>query len=289
MTDVEPDEPYLGGIVPPASWGGDVLAALSVLSTELGENRAHVAELRGHLQDTLTKLGALHGQVTTLTSVSDEVTALAQAVAQLLDQGAPEGPPRPVDLAHVTGKERRDVLQGLATWVRDVLFPGWPWTQSRLRPCWLYHPEIVNGLLWVRCAYLTAYEHPGGRAHHAADFHHWLHEVMTAAAERTAHCPLPDDDGHPRPPAPRDDLDEVERAARRADLAEIHRLVRLAKSVHAGEEGMIEARSQAHELLVQFGVDQAEYHAYVLQLGADKRERDEERRRRERAERRTDA
>jgi hypothetical protein len=261
-------EPYLGDIPAPADNPGGVMAAITVLSTELGETRAEtraeLGELRAHLGDTLARLTTVQSQLPPLAS---EVTALAANVAELLDQGPPESPPQPVDLAHIPVDERRQVLADLAVWVRDTLVPGWPWVQERLRGCWPLHADIVNGLLWVRCAYQTAYDHKAGRAHHAADFHHWLREVIAAAAEETESCPASNDDRpHLLPPIPRDDGTAAAEAARLAELAEIHQYVPIAQSQNAAPETVQRARQESARLLQQYDISREEYLEYAKRL-----------------------
>lgn len=267
------DEPYLGDLGPAGENNGqaEVLAALSVLSTELGENRAHVAELRAHLDDVLKTLTDLQGKAAGAESLSTEVTALADTVAQLVELGVAPRPPKPVDLAHIAAEDRDTTLGELVEWVREVLFTGWPWTASRLRSCWLLHPDLVNAMLWLQTAYLTAYKHVDRRAHNAADFHHWLEEAMQWADERTAKCPRSAAEGHhPVPLPPRDDLAVLAEVARRDTLAEIHRQMQIVNAPEAPEDARVAARAVVSELTQV--VSEEDYRRYVIAVELSKAE-----------------
>lgn len=265
------DEPYLGDLAAAAAGNGDgqVLAALAVLSSELGETRAHVDELRQHLDSVLAELGRLRDQAAIPSALADEVTALAEAVQELTDTGG-SGPPKPLDLAHVPAEEMQRVLGELVEWVRETLFRGWPWTQTRLRECWLLHPELVNAMLWIRTAYLTAYQHKDRRVHHAADFHHWLEETMRLAAEHTKDCPRRGTaTPHVVPLPPRDDVPMLGEIEKLELLAQMHRQMQIANAEDVPEHARQAAREVVAELTDHVSKD--DFRRYVEALDHTKR------------------
>ena len=60
-----------------------------------------------------------------------------------------------------------DILTRLAQWVAGVYLR---YPDARLPDCWLWHPEVVEELLWLHQAWLAAYAE-GARVTAAADWH----------------------------------------------------------------------------------------------------------------------
>ncbi|MFF0526602.1 hypothetical protein ACFYTC_48620 [Actinomadura nitritigenes] len=242
---------------------GQVLSALAILSAEQGETRAHLAELRDHLGDVLEQVGNLDKLVSDVPILAGRLASLTDAVDQLLREPS-DSKTRPVDLAHVPRDERREVLGELVTWVRDVLFAGWPWTQDALRPCWLQHPDLVNGMLWLRAAYSAAYDMPKAQPHAAADFHRWLDDVMDRAAGRTEHCPAAKSpELHQVPLSPRDDAPGLDALERREVCAELYRLARIRKEAGHSAEDVEAAARHSRQLIAETGITEADYNQYA--------------------------
>ncbi|MER6816441.1 hypothetical protein ABT299_44870 [Spirillospora sp. NPDC000708] len=280
-----PEQEYLGGLGAAgatsgsgsgadSSGGGDfaaVLSALSVVSTEVGETRAHLTELRDHFGESLAELGELSGRIDKLSALAAQVAILSDRVKALTESGGGTGEDldaRPVDLAHIDPDDLPDVLGGLVAWVREVVFVGWPWTQQSLRGCWLQHPDLINAMLWLRTAYRAAYDDENARPHAAADWHRWLDDVMTTAERRTRGCPHPaQDKPHAVPLPPRDDLPELEHLTRRDVLAEIHRL-NLRRQPGAGypAAAVEDAQQRILALMDRHGVNHDDYNQYLYAL-----------------------
>ena len=271
MTD---DDAYLGDIARPASPSeqqkeeetpGGVMPALTVLAGDIGELRAELREFREQLADVLATVDQLGSRVAALSTLESKVHALTDAVDLLLGQGDADAV-RPVDLAHLTHENRGQVLADLVHWVRDVVFTGWPWTQERLRPCWLHHPDLINRMLWLRAAYSAAYDQPKARPHAAADWHRWLDDVMAHADRHTADCPSPEEHAAPLPP--RDDLAVLSAVQqhRRAVLTEITQLMQV--TTHAGYPAdQVRAAQQRMKALIDaHGITEEEYNAFVHTL-----------------------
>lgn len=267
---------YLGDLGQASSTGpgnadpgpGQVLSALTILSAEQGETRAHLAELRDHLGDVLDQVAKLDRLIADVPLLAGRLSTLTDAVDQLIRQ-QDDSPLRPMDLAHIPPDERREVLGELVRWVRDVLFVGWPWTQDALAACWLEHPDLINGMLWLRAAYAVAYESSKARPHAVADFHRWLDDVMDRAAGRTEHCPAPhSQELHHVPLPPRDDTPVLDALERREVCAELRRLAQISEKNGHSAEDIEAARQRTRQLVAETGVTEADYKQYARALKA---------------------
>jgi len=257
---------------------GELLNAAAAL-VDVGALRREVAEVRTQVDQAATDLqglaalpGAvsdLHDRVERIGELAGEVQDLADVVERLAEE--PTDQPRVIDLAHIAPDERAHRLTELAEWLRDVVYPGWPWVQERLRPCWILHPGIVNDVLYLRAAYTAAYEDPAGRAHHAADWRRWLIEVTLDVEETTRSCPQPgsgewDPARHSVALPPRDDTDVVAIADRTRLLAQIHTL--LEQADQPGRDPMLaeQARQRVRDLLTEHHISEDEYQRYTQAL-----------------------
>lgn len=273
----DPVEEYLGDqgrSAGGASELGRVLSGVAVVGAEVGELREKVArltaqldpvrtrlaELTDHTVDT-ARLGELHRKVDALAALADQVADLSDAVAALADNDQGDAL-RPVDWAHLPPGEQGEVLQELVEWVRDVLFVGWPSARPVIRPCWPQHTELLNAMLWLRCAYQTTYDNPHGRAHHAADFHRTLREVLERCQILTEHCPPPGAGVHVVPIPPRDDSPALAAAARTAAIGQIYDLNRHATNDQAPPDAREQALARANELWTAYRIRREEYEAY---------------------------
>jgi hypothetical protein len=100
-----------------------------------------------------------------LHTLPGRVDDLANLVQQLTDTLAAENPagkpsqmapswldfdPDSVDEGHAAG----EMLTMLAGWVTGVYLR---YSDARLPDCWLWHPDVVEELLWLHAAWLSAY------------------------------------------------------------------------------------------------------------------------------------
>lgn len=243
------------------------------LRAGLGDVRDRVAHTRTGLDELRADLGTLPAgfaelgaRVDELAVLGEQVTRLASSVEKLLTQDPAGGACRPVNLTQVPADERPACLENLASWLRDVLFTGWPWAQELLRPCWPQHPGIVQDLLLLRSAYACAYEDADARAHHGADFRRWLHEIAAASEETTRDCAQPGTPGwaqHSVPLPARDDTAMATASSRTAVIAQVYALIVQGNDERLDQDLRDQALVRADALCNQHGIEQAEYLAYA--------------------------
>jgi hypothetical protein len=111
-----------------------------------------------------------------LAGVPTRVDDLARTVAQLADalSAAPPRPgptPAPSWLAAAADRDATSaLLEGLCGWLQRV-FLRYPDGAALLPECWLWHPDVVEELLWLQHAWLAAYEAKGASVQLAGDWH----------------------------------------------------------------------------------------------------------------------
>lgn len=146
--------------------------------------------------ETLSALTALPERV-------DELAALLARLAEHAATAAPVVEPRPATsswLNHPTepGDAQRDgatvrdaesLLSELAEWVTRV-YLHYSDTNRGLPECWLWHPDVVEELLWLRTAWLAAYR-PDAPVLAVGDWHDrqrpW---VVRRIRDHCGHCRL---------------------------------------------------------------------------------------------------
>ena len=134
--------------------GGSVLAGLAREVEQVQRRLAGLADLPG-------RVDKLAGTVTEL--------------ADTLAAGTPADPsqvaPSWLDFASGSGAETRQaerLLDRLAGWVGAVYVR---YTDARHLPeCWLWHPDVVEELLWLHAAWIAAY-HPEAPVTAVGDWH----------------------------------------------------------------------------------------------------------------------
>lgn len=152
-----PSQP-IGQTPPPPA--GDVLAALVGQLDRL--QRAHdAAEVPGLRQE-------VHGLTLT-------VAGLAEQLADVVDAGAGRETPPPSWLwrSDSEGQQLSAVaaavlLDRLATWASRVYLR---FADAALPECWLWHPDVVEELVWLWSAWKSAYLGSAASAQRAGDWH----------------------------------------------------------------------------------------------------------------------
>ena len=116
------------------------------------------------LRQAVDALSPLSGRVDDLARVVQEIAAkLATTPAE--DNAALSWLVMPADPQMV-----REVLHGLCRWLAEV-FLRYPDGLGALPECWLWHPDVVEELLWLMGAWLAAYEDEDATPLRAGDWH----------------------------------------------------------------------------------------------------------------------
>ena len=69
--------------------------------------------------------------------------------------------------AQAAAGDAEDILGVLASWVAAIYLR---YSDAKLPDCWLWHPEVVEELLWLHAAWLAAYD-PDAAASAVGDWH----------------------------------------------------------------------------------------------------------------------
>ncbi|HSZ28549.1 MAG TPA: hypothetical protein VK784_02180 [Pseudonocardiaceae bacterium] len=106
--------------------------------------------------------------------------------------------PTDIETAHA-------VLTELIRWMEVVYF-RYPDAAQGLPDCWLWHPDLIEELLWLMHAWLAAYRDENAPVSLAADWHDRYRPGVTRRISATAgRCSLENHqprDGHPLPAGP---------------------------------------------------------------------------------------
>ncbi|MEU6643209.1 hypothetical protein ABZ863_11725 [Saccharomonospora sp. NPDC046836] len=117
---------------------------------------------------------ALRKAVEPVTALSRQIDDLARVVRDLAASQAAGGPsaqgaPSWLDLPADPGAVR-SVLEDLTGWMREV-FLRYTDAAQHLPECWLWHPDVVEELLWLMYAWLAAYRDEKATVARAGDWH----------------------------------------------------------------------------------------------------------------------
>jgi hypothetical protein len=185
----------------PAAGEAQVMSALSLVSTEVGQLQERVKNLAGSLGQVQDKQQAQEKVPGDLAELADTVAELGKTVRAILGQEEeepPPPPPQPWDWASMSVEEEMEAIATLATWVETVLVRWWPRVISKdgLPPCWMGHPDMRRDLSLVYVSYQQAYEHPQRRTHHEVDFRRALDDMLgdITEAAKAYRCWTADDE-----------------------------------------------------------------------------------------------
>lgn len=167
----------------PAAGEAQVMNALSLVSTEVGQLQEQVKNLSDSLGQLEDKQQAQEKVPADLAALADTVAELGKTIKAILEQeeqDAPPPPPQPWDWASMSVEEEMEAIATLATWVETVLVRWWPRVISGdgLPPCWMQHPDMCRDLSLVYVSYQQAYQHPQRRTHHEVDFRRSLDDML---------------------------------------------------------------------------------------------------------------
>jgi hypothetical protein len=95
---------------------------------------------------------------------------LAQHVESCASLMPPAAPPASwLDLPHDSVRAAEELLSELAKWVQSIYLRFADAAQS-LPECWIWHPDVVEELLWLHTTWLAAYR-PQASSSAAGDWH----------------------------------------------------------------------------------------------------------------------
>jgi len=130
-------------------------AAVAGLASEVETMRSTITRLQG--------LGKDVGQLSRLVrELTDQVDALSR-------KSVPVKAPTWLDLAE-NKRGATLVLRDLVEWL-GMVFLRYPDAEQSLPECWLWHPAVVEELLWLRHAWQAAYRDEGATVQLAGDWH----------------------------------------------------------------------------------------------------------------------
>ncbi|MPZ67344.1 MAG: hypothetical protein GEU83_18190 [Pseudonocardiaceae bacterium] len=129
----------------------------------------------------------------------DELAKLLARVAdELADHTARSGPPTAPSwlMLPVDPDTARQVLAELTAWMGAV-YLRYPDAAASLPDCWLWHPDVVEELLWLMHAWCAAYQGPAASVSLVGDWHDRYRPGVVRRIKTTAGtCSL---ENHPRP------------------------------------------------------------------------------------------
>jgi hypothetical protein len=139
------------------------------------------------LRRTVERLRLVPGR---LEQVAGVVTELAEAAAAARSGPAGAGAPSWLDAAGGDTVSALVLLGGLAEWMARI-FLRYTDAARALPDCWLWHPDVVEELVWLRAAWLAAYRDEQAPLQLAADWHDRQRPgVIRRVRDLTARCSI---------------------------------------------------------------------------------------------------
>jgi hypothetical protein len=103
----------------------------------------------------------------------DELAGLVAKVAEVVGAMSTRPAPTPAPswlMAPADPFTARRLVEELAAWLHAV-FLRYPDAVAALPECWLYHPDVVEELVWLMHAWCAAYQGPAASVALAGDWH----------------------------------------------------------------------------------------------------------------------
>lgn len=161
-----------------------------------------VAGLARDIEALRRELGELLRLPARLDELAGLVTQLAEATATAApaESGGPSWLDLPTDLDAAVA-----VLAELTRWLQ-VVYLRYPDAAAGLPDCWLWHPDVIEELLWLMHAWITAYHDENAPITAAGDWHDRYRPGVVRRITTTAgRCSLENHqprDGQPPPGGP---------------------------------------------------------------------------------------
>ncbi len=157
-------------IIPPPDPDTAAIAGLSREVQALRRELAEHAELPALVARLCDTVGLVDVQPAVL---SARLEKLGNLVARLMQQAQapPDDAPGAVTWVGFDGdvETAEAILGHLCAWLEGV-YLQWPDAARGLPHCWMWHPEIVEELLWLRASWIAAYS-PRARSSDVGDWH----------------------------------------------------------------------------------------------------------------------
>jgi hypothetical protein len=126
------------------------------------------------------------GLRTDLRGVTSTVVGLAEELAQLVDSDGGSDEPAPSWLWPAEPIDQEQVASLLAQLIRWSARVYLRYQDGGLPECWLWHPEVIEELVWLQSAWRAAYHGPMASAQRAGDWHDRLRPGVARRIRDTA-------------------------------------------------------------------------------------------------------
>jgi hypothetical protein len=143
------------GHTPPSPGGGGQGSTVAGLAREVEQLQRRLAEL-AHLPGRVDRIGSTVTDLAATITATDGSGGRSQVAPSWLDPDAPD-----------PAAEAEDILTRLAGWIGGVYLR---YSDAKLPECWLWHPDVVEELLWLHAAWIAAY-HPEAPVTAVGDWH----------------------------------------------------------------------------------------------------------------------
>ena len=141
------------------------LAAVAGLARSVESLTRDLAAMKKGLKNTAS--------ATQVTQLAQVVTDLGEAMRKAPARGKkdePEPVPSWLNLPLDDPGPAQELLGELLGWMRDV-YLRYADARKSLPPCWLWHGEVVEELVWLMFAWTAAYQGPEASLRAAGDWH----------------------------------------------------------------------------------------------------------------------
>ncbi|WP_300007461.1 hypothetical protein [Pseudonocardia sp.] len=173
-----------------------------------------LAGLASEVEVLRREFAALRGLPERVDEIAGLVARLTDTVATALARTGPTPAPSWLSASH-DPEVLAQVLDDLVVWLHTV-YLRYPDAVVGLPECWLYHPDVVEELLWLMHAWLVAYQSAAASVQLAGDWHDRQRpavvrriKAQVGTCSRERHMTRPDRDQYPTGAIPVPGVDAV--------------------------------------------------------------------------------